>query len=97
MDSEATLTLEPDWLPATELSRLIGECRADFPELLVSDAGAPAHRGLDPTIAVAIIGGVFTALVPLLRVGASLPARFAQNVTQAGSARGGSELPHIPV
>jgi hypothetical protein len=63
MDDEETLTLESDWLPETELSRLIGEYQADFPELSVR-IDNPAHRGLDPTIAVAIITGIFSTLVP---------------------------------
>jgi hypothetical protein len=66
MENEEILTLESDWLPSSELSRLVSEYRADFPDLSVSDDVDLEHRGLDPTIAVAIINGIFTTLVPFV-------------------------------
>ncbi len=49
MEHEGTLTLESDWLPPSELSRLVSESSTDFPALSISARGEPAHRGLDPT------------------------------------------------
>jgi len=64
MEQQATLTIESDWLPAPELDRLVAECRADTPALLVSTGEGPEHRGLDPAVAVALISGIFGLLVP---------------------------------
>jgi hypothetical protein len=66
MASVDTLTLESDWLPSAELDRLVSECRQDIPGLSVSATGHAAHRGLDPTVAVALISGLVSIVIPFV-------------------------------
>ncbi len=61
-----TLAVESDWLPASELHRLLEEFEGEFPELSVEPEESPEHRGLDPTIAVALVNGAVTLLAPLV-------------------------------
>ncbi|MDT3442294.1 MULTISPECIES: hypothetical protein [unclassified Pseudofrankia] len=66
MANDDALTIESDWLPSAELRRLVDASRAPFPELSVSAAGDSPHRGPDPALAVAIVSGVFSLLVPFV-------------------------------
>lgn len=62
--TDGALTVESDWLPPGELGRLLRREAAAFGELTVENAGGPAHRGIDPGLAVAVVSGVFSLAVP---------------------------------
>jgi len=64
--ASGTLTLVSDWLPSAELRRLVSEYEAEFPELKVAAEGSPEHRGIDPSVAVALVSGAFTLLAPFV-------------------------------
>lgn len=63
--TDGTLAVESDWLPSVELLRLLGEYRAEFPQLVVA-ADSPEHRGLDPAIGAALVSGAFTLFAPFV-------------------------------
>jgi hypothetical protein len=66
VNTAKTVTVESDWLPAAELDRLVSECRRDAPGVELANAGQPAHRGLDPSLAVALITGFVDVVIPFV-------------------------------
>jgi hypothetical protein len=60
-----TLTLESDWLPATELRRLVGAQQAEFPTLSIATRDSDV-RGIDPAMAVAVVSGVVAVALPFV-------------------------------
>jgi hypothetical protein len=66
MENVDTLILESDWLPSAELDRLVSECRRDLQGLSVSTTVDSAHRGLDPTVAVELISGLVSIIIPFV-------------------------------
>lgn len=65
MDRETSLTVESDWLPPGELRRLIEESQVEPGAMAVAPEGS-SRRGVDPTIASAVVSGVFGVLVPFV-------------------------------
>ena len=53
-------------LPAAELNELVNECGREVPEVSVAPTGESAHRGLDPTIAGALITGLINVVIPFV-------------------------------
>lgn len=66
MTNQALIEIESDWLPVSELERLVGQLNQDFPSLAVQRTTESTNRAIDPTIAVALITGTFSILVPLI-------------------------------
>lgn len=64
MDDDTPVTLESDY-PAVTLRRVVDDCLPDFPAAAVT-LEKPGHRGLDPTIAVAIVSGISSVAVPFM-------------------------------
>jgi hypothetical protein len=63
---EGKITVESDWLPSAELARLLAAGGPETSGLTYDVVEGPEHRGLDPTITVAIVTGVFSLLVPFM-------------------------------
>jgi len=92
MESVDNLTLESDWLPSTELDRLIGESRHDVPGLSVWMTGE-SHRGVDPTIAVALISGLVSIVVPFVtKLAERVFAKEPDAVVTIDGAGGGDQV-----
>jgi hypothetical protein len=67
------VVVESGGLPAAELQRVIDEVRAEFADGAPAvQVDKPGHRGgVDPTIVVAIISGIFSVTVPFVTALAS--------------------------
>jgi hypothetical protein len=60
------LVLESGWLPPAEFDRLTAFAARDLPGLTVTRDAGPGHRGVDPTIVVAVVSGVTALLLPFV-------------------------------
>jgi hypothetical protein len=86
-EATRSLAVESDWLPPAELERLLEERRPEF-ETVVVRAEDPAHRGLDPTLAVAIVNCATNLLVPFV---SALVDRLFKSEPDAAVALGGND------
>jgi len=64
--SAESLILESWSLPSDQLARLLADSSAEVPGLMHEVASGPAHRGIDPTVAAAVVTGAFGLLVPFM-------------------------------
>ncbi len=66
MVQEDTIVIESDWMASAQLDRLVAASGAESFGLTYDVAGPAADRGVDPTIIVAVVSGVFNVLVPFM-------------------------------